>query len=124
MINKAAPLPRASGAVSSSVTVSASPASASVSRQWSSSMFTTIRACSGRPVTGLSRAASRPDRLARTPGCQPQQLGPRLQHGPRHRHGTPRPRFDKQELLFHTYAARTHRPTLPADRFSIQQARD
>jgi len=28
-------------------------------------MFNTIRAWSGRPVTGLSRTASRPDRLAR-----------------------------------------------------------
>ena len=121
----------------SGTSVSASPASARASRQWSSSMFTTIRASSGRLVTGLSRAASRPDRLARHGrelgfqllllqfGFQVRTSGlsRHLQHGPRHRLGTPRPRFDEQELLFNAYAARIHRPTMPADRFSMQQAR-
>ena len=50
-------------------------------------------------------------------------LSRRLQHGSRHRLGTPGPGFDEQELLFDTYAARTHRPSLPVDRYSIRLAR-
>jgi hypothetical protein len=42
-----------------------------------------------------------------------------LQHGPGHRPGPSRPRFDEQELLFHAHAARTHHPNLPPDRVFI-----
>ena len=55
---------------------------------------------------------------------RPGGLSRHLQHGSRHRLGTPRPRFDKQEFLFNAYAARTHRPSLPVDRYSIRLARD
>jgi hypothetical protein len=46
----------------------------------------------------------------------------RLQHGSRDRLGPAGVRLDKQELLFHTHAARVHRQRLPADPRSMRDA--